>query len=364
MKLSYAQNLEDVVLWRLLGHLPSGVYIDVGANSPLIDSVTKIFYDAGWRGYSIEPIPSSCEELRDSRPGDIVIQKCATSEDGKSIKILEVPATGYSTSSIESRPKLEEMGHNVNEVDVQGVTLNTIWSEAGLDEVQFLKVDVEGMEKDVLLGIDLKRYRPWIIVIESISPVSRSPNYDEWEYLLTERDYSFAYFDGLNRFYVAKEKNEFIEKLKCPPNIVDDQILENILHISRFVYPQQKREIASYSELVRRQDVELNRANTENESIKVALNNSEQQLRFFKGEYLSITNSRFWHYTVPIRVASGAVRRLGRPLLAVVRYGREHGLSKTLIAIKKKVGARVNSASVTDVMTEGERTVLDELTKR
>ena len=55
---SYAQNFEDVLLWRALGHIKNGVYIDVGANSHVEQSVTKVFYDAGWSGINIEPLPS------------------------------------------------------------------------------------------------------------------------------------------------------------------------------------------------------------------------------------------------------------------------------------------------------------------
>ena len=56
--ISYAQNNEDVLLWRALGHVRDGFYIDVGANDPVEHSVTKAFYDAGWRGISIEPLPA------------------------------------------------------------------------------------------------------------------------------------------------------------------------------------------------------------------------------------------------------------------------------------------------------------------
>ena len=52
---SYAQNFEDVILWRALHDVTPGFYIDIGANSPTIDSVTKAFYERGWRGINVEP---------------------------------------------------------------------------------------------------------------------------------------------------------------------------------------------------------------------------------------------------------------------------------------------------------------------
>ena len=52
---SYSQNFEDVMLWRALKDVENGFYIDVGANHPAIDSVTKLFYENGWSGINIEP---------------------------------------------------------------------------------------------------------------------------------------------------------------------------------------------------------------------------------------------------------------------------------------------------------------------
>jgi len=110
MKLSYAQNLEDIILWRVFSDVECGVYIDVGANSPEVDSVTKLFYNAGWRGVNIEPVPSSYEELSEHRPGDINIGKCATSEDGQKLTILKVESTGLSTGIVENKLDFQQMG--------------------------------------------------------------------------------------------------------------------------------------------------------------------------------------------------------------------------------------------------------------
>ncbi len=69
--ISYSQNREDVVLHRVFAGLRSGFYIDVGANDPVIASVTKAFSELGWRGINVEPVPSVFERLREDRPLDI-----------------------------------------------------------------------------------------------------------------------------------------------------------------------------------------------------------------------------------------------------------------------------------------------------
>src|SRR3984957_17513690 len=86
---SFAHNDEDVVLWRALAGagVDNGRYIDVGgngANRPTDVSVSRAFYDRGWRGIVIEPVPGFAESLRRQRPDDIVIEAVVTSDGGQS----------------------------------------------------------------------------------------------------------------------------------------------------------------------------------------------------------------------------------------------------------------------------------------
>src|SRR3989442_545474 len=67
---SYAQNFEDVMLWRALRHVAHGFYIDVGAGHPDESSVTRAFYDRGWRGLNIEPSEHYFQRLAAARPLD------------------------------------------------------------------------------------------------------------------------------------------------------------------------------------------------------------------------------------------------------------------------------------------------------
>ena len=89
--LSYSQNFEDVLLWRALGDIAGGFYIDVGANDPELHSVTRLFYDAGWRGTNIEPMPSSLQPFLDQRPRDINLS-CAAGAAAGQITLFDVPS--------------------------------------------------------------------------------------------------------------------------------------------------------------------------------------------------------------------------------------------------------------------------------
>ena len=75
----------------------------------------------------------------------------------------------------------------------------------GVQEIDFLKVDVEGAEPDVLAGGDWRRFRPKVVLVEAVAPGSMAPSHAEWEPILFGDGYGFAFFDGLNRFYVAEE---------------------------------------------------------------------------------------------------------------------------------------------------------------
>ena len=74
---SYAQNYEDVTLRRALRDVSSGFYVDVGANDPRVDSVTRAFYERGWHGINIEPVAHWHDRLQADRPRDINLRVAA-----------------------------------------------------------------------------------------------------------------------------------------------------------------------------------------------------------------------------------------------------------------------------------------------
>jgi FkbM family methyltransferase len=221
---SYAQNFEDVLLWRALGHVTAGFYIDVGANDPVEHSVTKAFYDAGWRGINIEPLASFHALFMEQRARDINLAVAAGAEEGD-VVLFDVPAVnGWASSSPDVAAMHRGEGYEVVEQRVPLRTLDSIWQEHVTGPVHFLKIDVEGFEKQVLEGLDLAVRRPWVLVVEATTPNSRETNYDTWEHLVTVHGYVFAYFDGLNRYYVATEHASLLPVLQVQANVFDDAI--------------------------------------------------------------------------------------------------------------------------------------------
>ena len=218
--ISYAQSFEDVILWRALGHVPNGFYIDIGAQHPVHDSVSKGFYMRGWRGLHVEPVPFYATLLQEDRPDETVLQ-AAVSSSGGVMNFFEVRETGLSTGDAGIAAKHRADGREVAEVSVPKVTLDDIFAQVGARDIHWLKIDVEGMESEVLEGWKSKAARPWIVVVESTYPNTQTQTHAEWEHSLQSHGYQFAYFDGLNRFYVAPRHAGLAQVLNCPPNVHD-----------------------------------------------------------------------------------------------------------------------------------------------
>ncbi|MEX5744925.1 FkbM family methyltransferase [Massilia sp. X63] len=226
--ISYSQNSEDVLLWRALGHVKNGFYIDVGANDPEEHSVTKAFYDAGWRGVSIEPLPSFHQAFLAQRPRDVNLAIAAGSANGE-LTLYDTPQVRGWASPEQSVAELHRAeGHEVVELTVPVRTLASVCEEYVRGEIHFLKIDVEGFEGEVLKGMDFARWRPWVLVIEATLPNSRETNHAAWEHMVTGQRYRFAWFDGLNRYYVAEEHGELLPHFGIQPNVFDDYISHHL----------------------------------------------------------------------------------------------------------------------------------------
>lgn len=223
--LSYAQNAEDVVLARGFAGLNDGFYVDVGAGHPVYDSVTKRFYDQGWSGINVEPLPDECELLRRERPRDINLEMALSDEPGNLPLFAGPPENrGSSTLHREIAEGYRQRGEHFCEREVAVSTLDTVLDEHADRPIDLLKIDVEGHEAKVLAGFDLGRWRPRVLVIEATQPNSNVPSEHDWEPDVLATGYQLALFDGLNRIYVRDEDKDIVPSLSVPASVLDDFI--------------------------------------------------------------------------------------------------------------------------------------------
>ena len=220
--ISYAQNCEDVILERAFKGKRDGFYIDVGAGSPTVDSVSCHFYGKGWQGINIEPEPRSFALLVRHRPRDVNLN-VALGERGET-RLLYV---GGALSTLDANTA---RGHAsagaVRDAEAVRVNVTTLArvceTHCGDRAIDFLKIDVENWELQVINGGNWARYRPRVVLVEATAPNSRRATWDRWEPVLLAQHYEFAYFDGVNRFFVRHEDRALLQHFALPPNVFDD----------------------------------------------------------------------------------------------------------------------------------------------
>jgi FkbM family methyltransferase len=211
--LFYAQNLEDYHLAQAFQVQADGFYVDLGAGHPVADNVSFWFYLRGWRGLVVEPQRRLADLYPHVRPRDRVVAALVADRVGEA-EFHEVESMhGFSTMLPDAAQAARDLGATIATVTLPVTTLAALFAEHGVERIDFLKIDVEGAEAQVLAGADWGRWRPRIVVLEAVAPGSMAPAWETWDPLLTRNGYRFGLFDGLNRFYVAEEEPELAARL-------------------------------------------------------------------------------------------------------------------------------------------------------
>lgn len=191
---TYAQNREDLYLYALLGGRPTGTYVDVGCNHEHLHSVTKLFHDLGWSGLNIDANPAFAAEFAAARPNDVFVNVGVGDTEGELTFRTYPHHDGLSTFDVGNMEHHGAADLPYTDVTVPIRTLDSILVDHGITSIDFLKIDVEGLEDAVLRGLDLERFRPVVIVTEA----AREQACDE---ILLPSGYRKEFFDGLNAYY-------------------------------------------------------------------------------------------------------------------------------------------------------------------
>lgn len=259
---SHAQNYEDVALFRALGDIERGFYIDIGAFHADRYSVTKAFYDRGWSGINIEPNPGLHKEIVLARPRDVNLCVAVADAPG-TIELTIFEDDALSTTSSETVTYHRTNHHVVEIVPVQAVLLESVWDDhvPSDSEVHFLKLDIEGGEREVIRSFDWSRRRPWVVVVEATKPETEVDSSWEWESTLLNAGYLLAYNDRLNRFYVSSEHSSLVSQLSLPPSVHDQFISGEVSELrSRLHEMAGLQEALASAQLSARESDELYRA--------------------------------------------------------------------------------------------------------
>jgi FkbM family methyltransferase len=208
MDLSYAQNMEDMHLARLFASEGSGFYIDVGGGHPVADNVSFRSYLAGWRGIVVEPQDALHRLYAATRPRDIAMKCLVGQAEGFADFHMVDKLHGFSTTVQAHAEGAAGFGASYSTSKLPMMTLAGLCETHARGRIDWLKVDVEGAEPDVLGGNDWSRFRPRVVLVEAIAPGTMEPSHETWEPMLLAQGYHFGFFDGLNRWYVADEARQ------------------------------------------------------------------------------------------------------------------------------------------------------------
>jgi len=169
-RLYYSQFGEDAVLREIISPTCNkGIYVDVGAYHPIKFSNTYALHKRGWRGVNIDMDPIKIEAFKLARASDVNI--CAAISSEKAVKQAYNFSKYGLTSTLDPETAAAEGQAPVSVRDVETTTLDDVLehSRYSNQEIDLLSIDAEGHDYHVLRSIDLERYKPKIIIVESVS---------------------------------------------------------------------------------------------------------------------------------------------------------------------------------------------------
>ncbi len=219
---SFSQHGEDVTLDKLLSFSRSGFYVDVGAADPIRFSNSYRFYKKGWSGILVEPNPGRIDRLKTIRPRDTVLNiGVSTTNGGLPFFFFDPP--NVSTFSDRGKEVNVSNGYRYVKTEIiQTISLREILDQNYRDElgrIDFLSVDTEGFDMDVLRSNDWSKYRPRYVLVESIVGDSRDVGRAEISGFMRAKGYDEIFYNGLNIIFEATRAGEVsAQHLKVSPS--------------------------------------------------------------------------------------------------------------------------------------------------
>lgn len=215
---SFSQEGEDLILRRVFKNRREGFYVDIGAHHPFRFSNTYYFYEIGWRGINIDPAPYSMRLFRRFRERDINLEVAVGKDRGKKrYFVFNEPALNtFDENLARSRDGVEGF-KIIDIVEIEVFTLKEILDNyLPLEtKIDFMNVDVEGMDLEVLQSNDWSKYKPYVVLVEilnkdSIDEVLKDPIYSfmyENGYKLFAKTFNTCFFISENELIYTKGKN-------------------------------------------------------------------------------------------------------------------------------------------------------------
>ena len=249
------------------------------------------------------------------------MEAAVTSKDGDRIGFHVFDGTGLSTLNESIARVHQEAGYDTHLLEVPTRRIDSILEEMGWEglDIHFMSVDTEGSERAVLESFDLTFWRPWVLVLEAVAPLSTESTRSEWEHLVLESGYQFCLFDGVSCFYVADERSDAMrDALSYPACALDDytsreyrEMADRARHVPELVDQVshwRAQAVTRWASLVG----SLTEADRLQADLAELQHLHESAVEALHGQIEEIRRSTSWRFTSPLRVLGGLRSRLGR----------------------------------------------------
>lgn len=193
----YGEFGEDVFINRIFKDIKIGRYVDVGCYHPFKGSLTAQLYKKGWNGINIDLSKSSIDLFNIIRKKDINLNLAISDFDGET--------NYYENSPINQQNSLIKDNDNQKKIKIQCKRLSSILLENHYNNFEYLNIDVEGSEQNVINGIDLSKYRPILITIENNNLHLKDYIESEIYNILIKNNYTFINKTGVTNFFLKNE---------------------------------------------------------------------------------------------------------------------------------------------------------------
>ena len=193
----YGEFGEDILVNRILKNLETGKYVDVGCYHPYKGSLTAQLYKKGWKGINIDLSKSSIDLFNLVRKEDINLNLAVSDFNGQT--------SYFENSPINQQNSLIKNNDNQKKIKIDCKNLNLILEENKFEKFDYLNIDVEGSEQNVINGIDLSKYRPILITIENNNLHIKDYIESETYKILIKNNYTFISKTGVTNFFLKNE---------------------------------------------------------------------------------------------------------------------------------------------------------------
>ena len=191
----YSQEGEDIILSEFFPNKTDGFYVDVGAHHPMRFSNTHMFYKKGWRGINIDAMPGSMKAFERKRPRDINLEIGVSGKEGEmTFYMFDDPAlNGFSMEISKDRDKNSNF-EIIEERKIKTYPLSKILNKylPKDQKIDFMSIDVEGLDMIVLESNDWKRYSPRYLLVECIGDTVEDIMQDKIYRFLSEKGYKIV----------------------------------------------------------------------------------------------------------------------------------------------------------------------------